>query len=154
MPVTERITQLAEEVTQSEGIELVHVEFQPRGKSSVLRILIDKSGGVNLEDCQQVSRQLSSLLDVEDLIAHPYTLEVSSPGLDRPLFKLQDYERFQGRRAKVQTRNAINGRRNFKGEIRAVLGQTVVLADGTERFAIPFAEISRANLVFELRKTG
>ncbi|MGI8782451.1 MAG: ribosome maturation factor RimP [Acidobacteriota bacterium] len=152
MAVTEKLMELVERVVASEGLELVHADFRPAGRSSVLQVLIDKPGGVNLQDCQTVSQQLGAVLDLEDVIHKEYLLEVSSPGLDRPLYRLADYDRFQGRKAKLQTKAPIEGRRNFKGRIQGVQNQCVVFDDGKQKLEIPFENIHRANLIFELER--
>ena len=109
---------LVQRVVEAEELELVHVEFVGEGRQATLRIYIDKPGSVNLTDCQKVSKHVSLLLDVEDFIPHHYVLEVSSPGLERPLFKEQDFQRFKGREARVMTIEVIESRRKFTGFIQ------------------------------------
>src|SRR5213594_4903985 len=104
----DRIRRLIQEVVESQGYELVDVELKGAGKSSVLRVYIDKAAGISHRDCELVSEQVGTVLDVEDLIPFSYTLEVSSPGLDRKLFKEADYIRFAGKLAKIQTRIPLN----------------------------------------------
>ncbi len=153
MSMRERLSQLLQQAVEEEGYELVHHEFLGLGEQSVLRIYLDKLGGVTLDDCTQVSEKVSLLLDVEDFIPHRYTLEVSSPGLDRPLFKEQDYVRFQGRRARVNTRQAINGQRNFKGRLQHCENGSVLLLEDDKRdpVEIPLENIRKANLIFEFK---
>jgi ribosome maturation factor RimP len=131
------------------GCELVGIEFIPQGRRSLLRIYIDKENGVTIDDCSDVSHQVSGILDVEDPIREQYTLEVSSPGLDRPLFKLEDFERFSGSLVKLRLRQMIDGRRNFTGRILGVEGESVrVEVDGSpQTFAM--VDIDRARLVPE-----
>src|SRR6266446_277438 len=115
-----RVRQLVEEVVESQGYELVEVEFKGAGKSSLLRIFIDKPAGISHEDCELVSEQVGTVLDVEDLIPFPYTLEVSSPGLDRKLFKESDYTRFEGKLARIQTRIPLHQQKVFRGRLQGV----------------------------------
>ena len=108
------------EAVEAEGYELVHVEYLPRGAASILRLYIDRPGGVTVDDCQHVSRHVSVLLDVEDLIPHHYVLEVSSPGIERPLFKQSDYSRFAGKEIRLTTNEKIEGRKNFVGLLHGI----------------------------------
>jgi ribosome maturation factor RimP len=147
-----QIERLAEPVVRRHGCELVDTTFRREGSGWVLRLFIDRSGGVGVDLCAEVSRDLSAELDVADLIEHPYTLEVSSPGLDRPLKRAADFQRFCGRAVKVRTRDPVGGRRNFAGRIAEVGedGATVTLeVDGTST-TIPIAAIARANLKIEI----
>ena len=150
MTVQERLRQVLQAAIEDEGYEMIHMELALAGTRSVLRIFIDKPGGITLDDCRQVSERVSAILDVEDLIPVQYTLEVSSPGLDRPLLREQDYVRFQGRRARVRTRLAINGQRNFKGVLQRCQEGTVYLQedDQGEPVPIPLENIQKANLLF------
>lgn len=135
-------------VVEAEGFEFVHLEYQEKGAASVLRIYIDKPGGVNLSDCQKVSRHAGVVLDVEDLIPHQYTLEVSSPGLERPLFRAADYERFKGSEVRVLTFQKLDGRRRFTGKLLGLSGDNVELECEGRAVSIPLAEIKKANLVY------
>ncbi len=146
MPMLD-FTSLFEPVIDSMGYELVGVEFAGGEHNGVLRVYIDKPGGVTIDDCAQVSRQLSALLDVEDPIAHRYSLEVSSPGIDRPLFKLDDYRRFVGLRAKIKLAVPLLGRRNFTGQLRGVEGDRVLIEVDNELHELPWPDIARAHLV-------
>ncbi len=131
------------------GYELVGVEYHG-GRRALLRVYIDREGGVSVEDCQRVSRQVSGLLDVEDPIPGPYTLEVSSPGLDRPLFREADFRRFAGRVVRIRTDVPLEGRRNFRGVLRGLRGgEVLVEVDGIE-LALPVERIEQARLVPEL----
>ncbi|MBM3788842.1 MAG: ribosome maturation factor RimP [Acidobacteria bacterium] len=146
-----KITALAEQVAASMGMEVVLVELRGSGGRSVLRIYIDRPGGVNLEDCERFSKRVSVLLDVEDPVPHSYVLEVSSPGLDRPLVREEDFRRFLGKRAKVRTRVATEGRRNYQGRILDAGNGRVILETETGRaieLAVP--DIEKANLVIEI----
>ncbi len=129
------------------GFELVEVELQGGSAGATLRVFIDGPNGITLDDCARVSRQLSAILDVEDPIAGRYALEVSSPGLDRPLVNPADFRRFEGETVQVKTRAPLEGRRNFKGRLAEVEGDGVVIESDGERFAISFDAIERARLV-------
>lgn len=130
------------------GYELVGVEFSEGRRRSMLRVYIDAENGVNVDDCASVSRQVSSVLDVEDPVAGEYDLEVSSPGLDRPLFESAHFVRFAGERARVSTHLEIGGQRNFTGVLGGVVDDEVIVQvdDGTEH-RIPLTSIRRARLV-------
>jgi len=116
-PVEGRLTELAREVLSEMGCELYHLEYHPAGSKSLVRVYIEKDGGVRLDDCEAASRRFGAVLEVEDLIPNSYVLEVSSPGLDRPLFEEKDYRRFAGRPACLTTREPLGGRRRFRGTI-------------------------------------
>lgn len=148
MDLAVRVEELLRDVVESQGFELVHVEYQPKGAASILRVYIDKPGGVNLADCQQVSRQVGLFLDVEDLIPHHYTLEVSSPGIERPLFKRADYERFVGSEIRLATVEKIENRRNFRGCLLGVSDENVDLECGSRVYRIPLAKVKKCNLVY------
>ncbi len=146
----EAINQIIERVTAREGLELVHWEAVGPRNNFILRIFIDKQGGITHADCEVVSNQVGTLLDVEDLIAHSYTLEVSSPGIERRLYKRADYERFAGNRVKLKTTEAINGQRNFRGKLLGISGNTVSLdADNVGPIEIDFEKIAKANIEYE-----
>lgn len=132
------------------GYEFVGVEQAGVGAGTILRVYIDSTDGIMLDDCQKVSRQLSALLDVEDPISGSYTLEVSSPGLDRPLMKLEDFQRFAGEEARIKLGRAVLGRRNFTGQLRGIEGETVLLEMDQEIYDLPYADIERARLVPKL----
>jgi len=129
------------------GHELVEVEYAAAAGRNVLRIYIDNPAGITVDDCATVSRQVSALLDVEDPVAEAYTLEVSSPGLDRPLVKRADFERFAGAQVKVRMRDAVQERRNFKGTLVGVDGDAIVVDVDQEQYRLPIARIERARLV-------
>ena len=118
-------------------------------KANTLRVFIDCSAGVTVEDCERVSRQLSVLLDVEDPAASSYDLEVSSPGLDRPLFKQEQYTGFIGQRLKVKTRTAVDGRRRFTGELLLIDGNKFQLSVDGQTIELGFADIDKANVIAE-----
>jgi ribosome maturation factor RimP len=118
----DRVRQLVQQVVESQGYEVVEVEFKGAGKSSVLKIFIDKADGISHRDCELVSEQVGTVLDVEDLIPSSYTLEVSSPGLDRKLVKDSDYTRFEGKLARIQTRIPLNQQKVFRGRLQGLYG--------------------------------
>ena len=132
-------------------IELVDLEFKPSGKRWMLRIYIDKEGGITISDCEKVNRELGRIMDVEDFIDHPYTLEVSSPGLTRPLKKREDFLRFKGKSCRIVMRERIDGRLEFKGEILDVTDDDKVKIKGKiDVFTIAICAIKKANLEFEM----
>lgn len=146
--VSERLKNLVEPVVTGLGYEAVGVEFDAR--IHTLRVYIDHPEGITLEDCEAVSHQLSGLLEVENPISGRYSLEVSSPGLDRPLFTAEQFQRFIGQEVRLQTRLPLDGRRNFKGRILAADGEKVRLDVEGAEFEIPFGGIDVARLVPEL----
>ena len=144
------IGEVIERVASRQGLELVHWEAVGPRNHFVLRIFIDKPGGVNHGDCEVVSNQVGLLLDVDDLIPHKYTLEVSSPGVERGLYKRADYERFAGSRIKLKMSEPINGQRNFRGRLVGIDQETVRFdADGLGLIEIPYESIVKANIEFE-----
>lgn len=148
--VVEQVAAAARPLAEAEGLELVAVEYQREAGGWVLRVYLEKPGGIGLDDCQRVSQQLGDLLDVEDLIDHAYTLEVSSPGLDRPLVSEADFARFAGRLVRLQTATPLEGQRRFRGRLLGIAAGTVRLeAEGGRQVAIPHAAIERARLVVE-----
>jgi len=135
---------------QSLGYELVGVEYRSGGEGGgLLRVYIDSEQGITADDCQTVSYQVSGLLDVEDPIPEHYTLEVSSPGYDRPLFKPQDYERYAGSLVKVRLGFPLNGQRRFKGRLQGLKGENVVIEQDGEHVSLPLDQIEQARLVPE-----
>jgi ribosome maturation factor RimP len=129
------------------GYEFVGVEYLPAGSRTVLRLYIDSSHGITLEDCEQVSRQVSAVLDVEDPIPGHFTLEVSSPGIDRPLFTPEHFRRFAGETVRIRVGTPLAGRRNFTGRLLGASDEEVILVEeGGEERRIPFGEVKRANL--------
>ena len=151
MEVVGRVRVLAELILADLGLTLVEVEFRREAPGWVLRLYIDRPGGVTLDDCQRVSEELSDHLDVEDVIDHPYHLEVSSPGLDRPLTRDADFLAFTGKAARITTREAVAGQKNFRGRLAGLTDGAVLLdlPDG-RRMAIPRGLISKARLQPEL----
>ncbi len=147
----ERIEAVANPVVTDAGCELVDLAAVTEHGRNILRLFIDKPGGVTIDDCASVSRELGAALDVEEIIPGRYSLEVSSPGLDRVLKKEDDFRRFAGSRVKIKTLQPIEGRNNFKVTLQGVSGNAVVVMDETERrWEIKLENIKRANLVPEL----
>ena len=149
----ERIREIAERVTRSEGLELVAVEWAGSPRQGVLRIFIDKpEGGISHHECQLISEQVGTILDVEDLIPCHYVLEVASPGLDRRLYQPADYERFKGRRIKLRLKqpSVAVGKKTFEARLVGYADGVVSVAVDDQQFRIPYAEIAQANLVIEL----
>jgi ribosome maturation factor RimP len=151
----EKIQQIAEDIIASLGLEFVELEYKQEGRKMVLRLFIDKEGGISLDDCTSVSKELSAVLDVEELIPAKFTLEVSSPGLNRPLKSASDYEKSIGRLIKVKTFEAIpddagNNRKTFLGNLVSFSGKiiTIHLQEG-QRAEIPLDKVAKANLEFE-----
>jgi ribosome maturation factor RimP len=138
---------MMEPVLISEGMELVEVEFQREPRGWVLRLYIDRDGGVTLDDCTAVSREVGDLLDVEDLIDHAYHLEVSSPGPKRPLRKAQDFERFAGHQVKVTLSEPGDQGRSVSGVILGLVGDQLRLSMDGGELEIPISAISKARLV-------
>ena len=144
------IGKIIERVAAREGLELVHWETVGPRNNFVLRIYIDKPGGVNHGDCETVSNQVGTLLDVEDLIPNRYTLEVSSPGIERGLYKRSDYERFAGNRVKIKLFAPMGGQRNFRGTLVGISDDTVSIdTDSAGRIEIPYEQIAKANIEYE-----
>jgi len=149
--IAERVQELAERVAIDHGLELVHAEVAGPENKPIVRVFIDKPHGVTHDDCSDVSLHLGTILDVEDFIHASYTLEVSSPGLERGLYKRADYERFAGSDAKLKTRQPVEGQRNFRGRILGIDENEVLFEDRTNgRVRIPFDIITKANLEVDL----
>lgn len=144
--VVAAVERLATPLCESEGMELVYVEFRRESVGWVLRLYVDREGGVTLDDCARVSRPMGDLLDVGLGNLWPYHLEVSSPGDRRPLGKMRDFEKFQGRSAVIKTREPIEGQKKFKGILKSTNGDTVHLLMEDKTVTIPFQEIVRAHL--------
>ncbi len=141
------VKKFGESLCEAEGMELVHVEYQREATGWVLRIYIDQPGGVTLEDCARISRQLGDFLDIGLENIGPYHFEVSSPGSDRPLGKEQDYERFKGNNTRIRTSRPLDGQKNFTGILLGLTDGIVTLLVGEKTVAIPYGEILRARLI-------
>jgi ribosome maturation factor RimP len=148
--IIEKIANILVPIVDDERLELVEIEFKPVNKRWLLRIYIDKEGGVTIDDCAYVSRELARHLDVEDIVMQPYTLEVSSPGLTRPLKKSEDFIRNKGKTCRIITREAVAGKNEFMGEIGETVVDKVEIKEKIGVFTIPIYAIKKAHLEFEL----
>jgi len=159
----ERVQAIAERVAATSGLEVVEIELRGGGKSRMLRVFLDKPGGVTHEDCAQFSREFGTILDVEDVVpGGSYVLEVSSPGLDRKLTRATDYERFTGSKVKLMTREPVNGNRHFEGRLESFRDGRLTLdlsearrthrpkPDVPQKLEIDLANVEKANLVPEI----
>lgn len=149
--VASKVEEIAQRVAGSEGLELVEVEVKGGGTNRFIRISIDKPDGVTHGDCELVSQQVGTILDVEDVVpGGRYTLEVSSPGVERKLFKPQDYQRFQGKKAKITLRDAVEGRRNWEGILAGFENGDIALeTQPGKTLRFPLEQVQKANLKFE-----
>ncbi len=148
MSVTERVEQLIAPTVEGMGFSIVRVQLSG-GDRLQLQVMVERPDGqaMVVDDCADLSRAISAILDVEDPIADAYTLEVSSPGIDRPLVRLRDFERFAGHEARIETNVSVNGRRRFRGRVLGVEGDVVRVAVEGEDIEVPFSAISKAKLV-------
>ncbi len=142
-----RIQVLIAPVVESLDCELVGIEYGKQGNRGLLRVYIDKENGVDVSDCQRVSHQLSGVLDVEDVIQGQYQLEVSSPGLDRPLFTLEHFAQFAGHKVKLKLVTPINGQRKFKGTLQGVENEQVIVNIGENELVLALGAVDKANLI-------
>ncbi|QMV13387.1 ribosome maturation factor RimP [Vibrio spartinae] len=142
-----QLSELLEAPVVAAGYELVGLEFVRAGAHSTLRIYIDHDNGITVDDCAEVSRQVSAVLDVEDPISVAYNLEVSSPGVDRPLFKSEHYEQFIGHEVNIVLKMAVGNRRKWKGIIQSVDGETIVVTVDEQEEPFALSNISKANLI-------
>ena len=149
--VTESIEELVTPIVNENRLELVDVEYKKEGKNWFLRIFIDKAGGVTVDDCTQVSRQIEDLIEVEEVVPSSYILEVSSPGLDRPLKKEEDFLRFKGKCARVTTYTPINHQKNFTGTIEDFQNEVLFLEIDSQHVEIPQNQIAKARLEIEIK---
>jgi len=149
--ITAKITEIAQRVAESEGIEIVEAEFLGSGRGRVVRIFIDRSQGVSHSDCEFISQQVGTILDVEDVIpGDSYTLEVSSPGLERKLSKAKDFERFVGQKAKVVLRDPVENQRRWEGRLAGYSQGIVALEPSAGKLIhFPLELVEKANLKFE-----
>ncbi len=148
-----RIREIAVRTAEENGLELIQVEIVGSTKSPTVRVFIDKPGGVTHEDCSAVSRRIETIFDAEDFLPTAYLLEVSSPGLERALYNLKDFQKFAGNLAKVKTNATVDGQKNFRGRIIGIEGEEIVFEDktkGTVRF--PYSAVAKANLEIDLQE--
>jgi len=144
--IIDRVESLADPILQDEGLELVETEYRREARGWVLRLYVDKEHGVTLDDCTRVSQEIGRVLDIEDVISVPYSLEVSSPGLRRPLRKEKDFVKYRDRMIRVKTFAPVGSRRQFKGKLLAMLGDSIEMAVDGEVFRIPLSNVAKANL--------
>jgi len=147
--VVNKVTDLVEPILDEMGFELVDVEYLSHYGKWVLRLYIDKEAGVTIDDCVRVSREIGDLIDVKEAVTHEYTLEVSSPGIDRPLRKEKDFVRSVGKKVKVRLIAPMDGRRSFTGYLKDFKNGTLYLEMDGVPVALPWAEVDKANLVYE-----
>ncbi len=147
--IRKKVMKLAREATEIAVVELFDVELLGQRGKMIVRVSIDNEQGIGIKDCERVSRQLEALLDVEDPIQGSYTLEVTTPGLDRPLRDIEDFERFKGRQARVVTTERIANQTFFIGRIKSVKGDTIVLELENKEVEIPYKIVSKARLEIE-----
>ena len=145
--VIRQVWSLAEPLCESEGLELIQVEYQRESAGRILRLYVDKPGGINLDDCVGVSRQMNDILDVHLENVGPYSLEVTSPGPERPLAKKEDFAKYKDSRAKIKTYQPLNGRKNFTGVLLGITGDQVSLQIDEQIITIAHKDISKARLI-------
>ncbi len=150
----ERVEKQIEKIVGSEGLELVHIDYRKQGRVYLLRIDIDKEGGVNLDDCENIAHQVGAYLEVDDPIPAEYELQVSSPGLDRKFYKESDYEKFLGRLVRVQTSRPVRGLHVIVGRLKQYDGRNIVVTDEQMKkdpdYEIPLNEIKETRLEVEI----
>lgn len=144
--IVDQARTIAQAILSEEGMELVDIEYRRESKGWVLRLYLDKEGGVTLDDCTRVSQEVGRSLDIEDLIRNPYTLEVSSPGLTRPLRTEKDYIKYRHRLIRIKTVNPIENRRQFKGRLLGFSENRIEIEIEGEVFQIPLSNVAKANL--------
>lgn len=145
--IVDTVKKVGDPLCESEGLELVHAECAQGDGDQIVRLYVDKPGGVTLDDCINISRQMGDLLDVNLPGDTPYRLEVSSPGTDRPLSRRRDFERFAGKTVKIKVDKPVDGQRNFKGVLKGFFEESVEITAGDKTIAIPFHTIAKARLV-------
>jgi ribosome maturation factor RimP len=144
----DNIAEMLRPTVRALDLDLWGVEYLTRGRSALLRLYIDGSEGVTIDDCERVSRQVSAVLDVEDPLPGEYTLEVSSPGLDRPLFYFEQFGQFVGEVVNLRLRGPLNGRRKFKGVLEKADAGIITMTVDNEQIEIPYDQVEKANIAF------
>jgi len=144
--IIDRVESLADPILRDEGMELVETEYRREARGWVLRLYIDKERGVTLDDCARLSQEIGRVLDIEDVISVPYILEVSSPGLRRPLRKVKDFIKYRDRTIRVKTVTPVGNRRQFKGKLLDMAGDSIEIDMEGEVFRIPLSNVAKANL--------
>lgn len=148
----QKLTDMLRPAVEEVGKELLGCEFISAGNHSVLRLFIDHENGIEVDDCAEVSRQVGAILDVEDPISTEYNLEVSSPGLDRPLFEMSHFQAVIGETINLRLSMPLNGRRKFKGKLTAIENDTLIVALDGEEYELIFSNVDKANLVYNFEK--
>lgn len=146
----QKLTELLKPAVEETGKTLLGIEYLSAGNNSVLRLFIDHKNGINVDDCAEVSRQVGALLDVEDPISSEYSLEVSSPGVDRPLFELAHFQEVIGETVNVKLSMPLNGRRKFKGPLVAIENDTLIVTVDSIDYELVISNVDKANLVAKL----
>lgn len=150
--IDSRIRNIAERAADEKGLEFVHLELAGTKRNQVVRIYIDKPGGVTVEDCSEVSRSVEEAMDADDFMPSPYVLEVSSPGLDRELYSLADFRKFTGSKAKAKVRDADGKAKSYNGRILAVDGDQITFEDRSEgEVKFLYSAVAKANLKFDIK---
>ena len=144
--LSQEVRQVVEPILESQGFELVDLEYQRESQGWVLRIYLDRQGGVSLDDCAGISHEVGAVLEVKDLIPSSYTLEVSSPGLTRPLKKPEDFNKFRNQMVKIKLYEPLDGRKNFKGTLLGLEGDRVRVEVEQQVYELPLQQIAKANL--------
>jgi ribosome maturation factor RimP len=147
--IRRQVEEISEPLVVAEGMELVDLEYRREGPRWVLRLFIDKQGGVTVDDCARISREVGDLLDVKDIIPQAYVLEVSSPGLNRRIRKKEDFSRFVGQKVKLWLVSPKDGRKKIVGQLSGVEGEEVVVTATEGCFSVALKDIARANLLYE-----
>jgi ribosome maturation factor RimP len=147
-----KLTEMLRPAVEEVGKDLLGIEFISAGQHSILRLFIDHENGIDVDDCAEVSRQVGALLDVEDPISTEYSLEVSSPGVDRPLFTLEQYQAVMGETVNIKLSLPLNGRRKFKGKLESIEKDTLVVIVDGEDFELVISNIDKGNLVHNFEK--
>ncbi len=150
MQLVKKIEMLAKESASAEGVDFYHLDFRKTGKSWLLRVYIDRKNGVSLSDCEKVSIRLGAKLEIDDPIAGPYKLEVSSPGLDRPLVKEEHFHRQIGKAVEIRTFMPVEGKKYFKGKLMECDESSIKIELDNSSILIPFEAVAKANLVIEI----
>jgi len=148
--IVDRVRAIAKPILSDEGLELVDIEYRRESRGWVLRLTMDKTGGVTLDDCTRVNQEVGRNLDVEDFISTPYVLEVSSPGLNRSLKRIEDFMKYRNQIVRVKTFNPIENRRHFKGKLLDVSENWIKIGMEGRVFQIPLSNVSKANLEMDL----
>jgi ribosome maturation factor RimP len=149
--MADKIREIAIKAASDRGLEFVHSEIAGTKRNAVVRIFVDKDGGVTIDDCSMLSRDVEEVLDEHDIIPSAYVLEVSSPGLERELYSIDDFRKFVGSQARVKTKMEISGRKTFKGSIDAVEGEAIRFTDrAVGEISFPYEAVSKANLLFDI----